>query len=100
MIIINKNKLNVILKKSAYSTKLNKETFKIGDEFKIIIEGKIKAKIMNNKTPKWFKIWNEKEFLPLKQDVKKLQKNVIEIKKDLFAIKNTPTMKKELVILK
>ena len=29
---------------------------------------------MSRKIPEWFKIWNEKEFMPLKKDVAKLKK--------------------------
>ena len=54
---------------------------------------------MSSKMPEWFKIWNEKEFTPLKKDVIELKKDVIEIKKDIFVMKNTPTMKRELVNL-
>ena len=111
--IINKNKLNTILKKSKYSIKIDKEILKTGDNWEVNIKGTIKGITMSSKMPKWFKIWNEKEFTPLKKDVielkkdvaklkkdvAKLKKDVIEIKKDIFVMKNTPTMKRELVNL-
>ncbi len=40
----------------------------------------------DTKIPKWFKDWNEKTFIPFKEKVEK----------DIAAMKNTPTMKKEL----
>ena len=40
----------------------------------------------DTKIPKWFKDWNEKTFIPFKEKVQK----------DIAAMKNTPTMKKEL----
>ena len=39
-----------------------------------------------NKVPKWFKNWNQKTFIPFKEKVEK----------DITAMKNTPTMKREL----
>ena len=104
--IINKNKLNTILKKSNYSIKIDKEILKTGDNWEVNIKGTIKGITMSSKMPEWFKIWNEKEFMPLKKDVAKLKKDVaklkkdvIEIKKDIFAMKNTPTMRRELANL-
>ena len=106
--IINKNKLNTILKKSNYSIKIDKEILKTGDNWEVNIKGTIKGITMSSKMPEWFKIWNEKEFMPLKKDVielkkdvSKLKKDVIEIKKDVIELKkDVSKLKKDVIEIK
>ena len=76
---------------------------------------------MNNKMPEWFKIWNENTFIPFKNQVEerldkvekrldkievrldkvekrldKIEVRLDKVEKDVVAIKNCPTIKKEL----
>ena len=63
-----------------FETKINQRITKLDENFE-------------NKTPKWFKDWNQKTFIPFKE---KVEKDITAMKKDITAIKNTPTMKREL----
>ena len=95
------------MKKSKYSIKSENDDPKPKDKFKIIIEVEMKEDGMNNKMPEWFKIWNENTFIPFKNQVEerldkvekrldKVEVRLDKIEKDVAAIKNCPTIKKEL----
>ena len=111
---INKTNLTTILKKSDHSITIDKNPIKTGDKFKINIEGQFKGEKMNNKMPEWFKAWNDSILMPrldkmdqrldkmdqrldkVDQRLDNIEKDVAEIKIDITAMKNTPTMQREL----
>ena len=63
-----------------FETKINKKITRLNENFE-------------NKTPKWFKDWNQKTFIPFKE---KVEKDIAVMKQEIVAIKNTPTVKREL----
>ena len=81
------------MKKSKYSIKSENDDPKSKDKFKITINVEMKEFVMNNKMPEWFKIWNENTFIPFKNQV---EKRLDKLERDVVAIKNCPTIKKEL----
>ena len=100
MSLINITKLIKILKKSKYLIDTENDDPKPKDKFKITIDVEMKEFVMKNKMPEWFKIWNENTFIPFKNQVEKrldkIEVRLDKLERDVVAIKNCPTIKKEL----